>query len=68
MEKKISVIIEEFKGSLVSVIQNSGLPVVIVDMILKDLYHEIHNLAIETTQKEVNEYKDFLKNQTEQDD
>ena len=60
MEKKLSVTLEEFKQSLANDIQDSGLPIVIVDLVLKDLYNEIHNLATEFTMKEIKEYNDSL--------
>ena len=60
MEKKLTVQLEEFKGKLLQDVANSGLPVVVVDLVLKDLYNEIHNLAQETTLKDINEYNKSL--------
>ena len=60
MEKPISVSLEEFKTDLVNTITSSQLPVVIVDLVLKDLYTEIHNLAMETTKKDIQEYNKIL--------
>lgn len=60
MEKKLTVQLEEFKGRLLQDVANSGLPVVVVDLVLKDLYNEIHNLAQETTLKDINEYNKSL--------
>lgn len=56
MEKTISVGMAEFKQKLINTIQNSELPIVVVDLIIKDLYTEIHSLASETTLREVREY------------
>lgn len=60
MEKKLTVQLEEFKGRLLQDVANSGLPVVVVDLVLKDLYNEIHNLAQETTLKDIDEYNKSL--------
>ena len=57
MEKSIAITLDEFKQNLVKTISTSNLPVVIVDLVLKDLYGEIHNLAIETTQNDKREYE-----------
>ena len=60
MEKKLSVTLEEFKQTLMNDIKNSGLPIVIVDLVIKDLYNEIHELARDFTIKEMQEYRDSL--------
>lgn len=60
MEKKLTVQLEEFKQTLMKDITNSGLPVVVVDLVLKDLYTEIHVLAQETTLKDIEEYNKSL--------
>ena len=59
MEKKLTVQIEEFKQNLAKDVANSGLPVVVVDLIIKDLYNEIHSLAQETTIKDIQEYNNI---------
>lgn len=56
MDKTLTVAMEEFKQNLISTIQNSELPIVVVDLILKDLYNEIHSLASEATIREMREY------------
>ena len=60
MEKKLSVTLEEFKQQLANDIQDSGLPIVIVDLVLKDLYNEVHGLARDFTIKEIQEYQNSL--------
>jgi len=60
MEKKLTVQLEEFKSKLLQDVANSGLPVVVVDLVLKDLYNEIHALAQETTLKDIEEYQKSL--------
>lgn len=60
MEKKLTVQLEEFKSKLLQDVANSGLPVVVVDLVIKDLYNEIHALAQETTLKDIDEYNKSL--------
>ena len=60
MEKKLSVTLEEFKQRLATDIQESGLPIVIIDLVLKDLSNEIHNAAAEFTLKEIREYQNSI--------
>lgn len=59
MDKPLSVSIEEFKQNLVNTIQGSKLPIVIVDLIMKDLFNEIHELAKDYTLKEIQEYNNL---------
>ena len=60
MEKKLTVQLEEFKQTLMRDVANSGLPVVVVDLVLKDLVNEVHNLAQETTLNDIKEYQSAL--------
>ena len=60
MEKKISIAIKELKEAMVKDIQDSGLPVVVVDLIIKDLYNEIHNLSEGVTNNDIREYQQSL--------
>jgi hypothetical protein len=60
MEKTANVIIEETKIKIAQAIQDSGLPVSVLDMILKDLYTEIHALAVDVIRKEMQEYKNTM--------
>lgn len=60
MEKTTNVIIEETKIKIAQAIQDSGLPVSVLDMILKDLYMEIHTLAVDVIRKEMQEYKNTM--------
>lgn len=66
MEKKISVVLEELKEQLKKSIIDSKLPIVVIDLIIKDLYTEIHTLAQETTVKDMNEYLNSFKEETEE--
>ena len=60
MEKTTNVIIEETKIKIAQAVQDSGLPVSVLDMILKDLYMEIHALAVDVIRKEMQEYKNTM--------
>ena len=60
MEKKLTVQLEEFKQNLAGVIANSGLPVVVADLAIKDVWNEIHALAQETTISDIKEYQESL--------
>ena len=60
MDKTANVIIEETKIKIAQAVQESGLPVSVLDMILKDLYMEIHALASDVIKKEMQEYKDTM--------
>ena len=60
MEKTANVIIEETKIKIAQAVQESGLSVSVLDMILKDLYMEIHALASDVIKKEMQEYKDTM--------
>lgn len=55
MDKTANVIIEETKIKIAQAVQESGLPVSVLDMILKDLYMEIHALASDVIKKEMQE-------------
>ena len=45
MNKPLSMIVEETKNGLASVCNESGLPPIILDFILKEIYYEVHNIA-----------------------
>jgi hypothetical protein len=41
MEQDINLIIEDFKGSLMSTINNCGLPISVIYYVMTDLYKEV---------------------------
>lgn len=45
MTKPISLIIKETKTELIDICNKSGLPPVLLDMILQGIYFEVHALA-----------------------
>lgn len=60
MDKTTNIIIEETKQNIAKAIQDSKLPVAVLDMIIRDIYNEIHTIAIEVTTKEYKEYENSL--------
>ena len=65
MEKPISVIYEEFKNELASLINNSGLPAFVIEPILNDYLNEIKIIKERQYQTEKARYEEFLKKETE---
>ena len=43
--KPISIVIDDFRKDIAEVVNNSGLPFCIVEMIIKELYDESHMFA-----------------------
>ena len=68
MEKSISLILGEAKQSIADVINNTGLPPVLLEPIIKDFYMEIQNAAVLQYQKEKQEYESSLKQQEKQEE
>lgn len=58
MNKPFSVIIRETKESLVSVINTSGLPLDVLQMILKELYNVVCNQAQLNYEQELKAYNE----------
>lgn len=60
MEKTISMIINDTKTSLISTINNSGLPISIMELIVKDIYQEIKTYADNQLKYDEEQYKNAL--------
>lgn len=45
MNKPLTIVINETKNNLVNVCNESGLPPVILDLIMQGIYSEIHSIA-----------------------
>lgn len=56
MNKPFSIIVEETKQELISVINKSNLHPTALEMIVKDIYLEINRLSTETKTKEREQY------------
>ena len=60
MEKPITVRISETRRKMINAINDSGLPLFILDSILKDLYGELHALSIQQEERDRIEYEQAL--------
>lgn len=61
MEIPISMRITALKNKLISEINNAKLPSYILVPIVKELYEQLSQLDIQNTQKDKQEYEEFLK-------
>lgn len=61
MEKPTTLRIEDFKKDIINTINNSNLPLFLLDYILKDLYNEIHLASQNQLSKDIREYTKSLK-------
>lgn len=57
INKPITMVIKETKTKLANVCNESGLPPVILDLIVQGIYSEIHTLAERQTLEEENAYR-----------
>ena len=62
MNKPSTIIYEEFKQNLASLINNCGLPAFVIEPVLRDYTNEIKSLAQRQYQLDKAEYDEFLKN------
>lgn len=63
MEKPITVRIDEFKQSIVGLINNSGIPIVILQLLMKQLYEDVSSLAAQQAEQERKAWEDEQKKQ-----
>jgi len=63
MEKPITLQIEQFKQDLVHLVNESGIPVFLLDYILKDLSNEIHMLSKDQLKKDETAYQEHTEHQ-----
>lgn len=68
INKPISMVIEDFKEKMAETINTSGLPIVIVDLVMEKFYNEVHNTAIQISNNEKTEYFKLLSKRTKQDE
>lgn len=59
--KPITMIIDETKSTIVNTINNSKLPAFILETIIKDIYMEVNQLAIQQANLEKQKYEEELK-------
>ncbi|ASM69927.1 hypothetical protein [Blautia hansenii] len=54
--KPMSVILNEVKGNIVNIINQSGLPIYITEMILKDIVNDVSEVSRQVREKEYQDY------------
>ena len=62
MEKPITMTIEETRKTIVDTINNSKLPAFILENIIKDIYMEINQMAIQQANLEKQKYEESIAN------
>lgn len=63
MEKPITLIIEELKTNIASTINNSNLPIFVIDNIFKDFYSEIHSMYLQQLESDKKQYELSIKDE-----
>lgn len=56
MNKPLTIIIKETKTKLANICNESGLPPVILDLIIQGIYSEIHSISEKQTHEEEKSY------------
>ena len=56
-DKPISLVIDDFRKNLASVVNNSGLPLCISELIIKELYDEARELSKQQLLMDKEQYK-----------
>lgn len=60
MNKPLTMVIKETKTKLANICNESGLPPIILDLIMQGIYSEIHSIAERQTMEEENSYVKML--------
>ena len=68
MNKPLSLRIQEFQQNISNIIGESELPIYMIKYIIKDLLSEIDNIANDFAQKEIQEYQESLKEESEKEE
>lgn len=68
MNKPLTMIVNDTKAKLTAVCNESGLPPVILDLIVENLYSEIHSIVNKQTMDEEKAYMESLKDEVISDD
>lgn len=67
MNKPFSIIYEEFKQDLANLINNSNLPISVIELILRDYLMEVSNIAKSQYQSDKTQYENFLKKENNEE-
>ena len=62
MNKPLTVIVKDTKMKLAQICNESGLPPIILDLIIQNLYSEIHSIAEKQTAEDERFYNEALRN------
>ena len=65
MDKPLSIILRDTKNSLITICNQSGLPISILDMIIQDVAKDVHTVAMQQLTKEEATYLAAIDNQVE---
>ena len=65
MNKPANLIMEETKGNIIKIINDSGLPPFLLEPILKDLFNQISILKQQELEKSKQEYENSLNQEKE---
>lgn len=66
MNKPLTMIVKETQTKLAKICNESGLPPVILDLIIQGVYSEIHSLTERQTSEEEKVYMESLKEKKEE--
>lgn len=61
MNKPFAIMIKETKAKIANICNESGLPPVILDLIMQGIYSEIHYIAEKQTLEEEKSYQEIIK-------
>lgn len=65
MNKPLTMVVKETKNKLANICNESGLPPIILDLIMQGIYSEIHSLAERQTAEEEGSYVKMLEESSE---
>ena len=65
MNKPLTMVVKETRTKIVNICNESGLPPVILDLIMQGVYSEIHSLTEQQTANEEKAYMQTLKESDE---
>jgi hypothetical protein len=61
IEKPITLIKEEFTQELIQLVNNSKLPMFVIEPILKDVLTEVHSVTLQQLEADKKNYQESLK-------
>ena len=64
MNKPITMVIKETKAKIANICNESGLPPIVLDLIMQGIYTEIHSLAERQTMEEEMTYVKMLEEES----